>query len=432
MECLITGIKGFGKTAHALDLVFVQDSEFKGMSVYVEGIAFTDSGHLRCPHFDFPLISDLKKPGFIPCVTVDADDDEADKYKPWLPSHFEYQDFIEARATAKHPIELWFLWAQKNSVIFIDEAQRFYRPRPSGAKVPLHIRMIEYARHFGIHFVFISQAPRFIDINLRAHIEKHIHLDKTWKGGLKFESVGCMDIESKADRKDAVKSAYSPPKHIFPFYVSSSLHLKVKHKIPFVVKSLVVVIPLFAFLVWFLVNKVHDDHFGKKSSAENTVAVSGAINNVAVSGVPSFDSVSGVVEVGQFSEGKIKKFIADFSPLVPGVPESAPAYDSLRKVVSMPRIAACLQRVDVCVCYSQQASRLVDVNDLRCRQIVSNGQSFDPYNVSDKPHFNASKVSDAAVPVPAPVSVVASSNNSGPSKWQSPVNALIADHAPYL
>lgn len=204
MECLITGIKGFGKTAHALDLVFFQDSEFKGMDVYVEGIAFTEDGFNQCPHFDFPLLADLKKPTFVPLCTVDADDEESEKYKPWLPTHFEYADFVEARANAKHSIELWFLWVTKNSILFVDESQRFYRPRSPGAKVPLHIRMIEYARHFGIHFVFISQAPRLMDVNLRTHVEKHIHLDKTWKGGRKFEFVGCKDIDSKADRKDAV------------------------------------------------------------------------------------------------------------------------------------------------------------------------------------------------------------------------------------
>lgn len=405
MECLITGIKGFGKTAHALDLVFVQQSEFTGMNVYVEGIAFTEEGHQNCPHFDFPLLADLKKPSYVPLCTVDADDEEADKYKCWLPSHFEYADFVESRANAKHPLELWFLWAQKNSVLFVDEAQRFYRPRPSGAKVPLHIRMIEYARHFGIHFVFISQAPRFMDINLRAHIEKHIHLDKTWKGGLKFESVGCMDIDSKADRKDAVKAAYSPPKHIFPFYVSSSLHLKVKHKIPFAVKSLFVLIPLFFAVMWFIVQKVKADHFGKTPDALPSL--------VAGSGVPSLGSASGVLSPGQVSEGKVTKFLDDFTPSVPGRPESAPAYDSLRKVAVMPRIAGCLERVNSCVCYSQRGTRLPEVLDIRCRQLLKTGFGFDPY-------------SSMAVDAPKSLQPVVAAVHAPEDSFKFPANSIVA------
>lgn len=388
MEVLITGVKGFGKTAHALDLVFLQDSEFKGMNVYVEGIAFTDEGHNRCPHFDFPLLSDLKKPGFVPLVTVDADGEDAEKYKPWLSSHFEYADFVEARAIAKHPLELWFLWAQKNSVIFVDEAQRFYRPRPSGAKVPLHIRMIEYARHFGIHFVFISQAPRFMDINIRAHIEKHIHLDKTWRGGQKFESIGCMDIESKTDRKDAAKSSYTPPKHVFPLYVSSSLHLKVKHKFPVAVKVFLVSIPLFVGLVWFVVSTIKKNHLEKPvpvvASSGSFPSVAGVFGSAA-SGVPaSLAAASGVV-VSSLSPGqsgdRVENYLNDLKPLVPGVSESAPIYDSVRHVVVMPRVSACLATVSKCLCYSQQGSLLRDVSEEHCRGFLRDGLPFNPYEV---------------------------------------------------
>jgi len=388
MECLITGVKGFGKTAHALDLVFLQDSEFKGMNVYVEGIAFTEEGHLQCPHFDFPLLSDLKKPGFVPLVTVDAEDEEADKYKPWISSHFEYADFVEARATARHSIELWFLWAQKNSVIFIDEAQRFYRPRPSGAKVPLHIRMIEYARHFGIHFVFISQAPRFVDINLRAHIEKHIHLDKTWRGGQKFESIGCMDIESKADRKDAAKSTYSPPKHIFPLYVSSSLHLKVRHKWPIAVKVFLLSIPLFIALVWLVVSTIKKNHLSKdgyvdKSALSGSSALAAPVAssfNVPASGVfaPGV-AASGVMVFDSLPKDKVERYISEFKPVVPGVPESSPAYDSLRRVVVLPRVVSCIGSVSRCVCYSQQGSKMNDVPEERCRTFLRDGLPFNPY-----------------------------------------------------
>lgn len=375
MECLITGIKGFGKTAHALDLVFLQDSEFKGMDVYVEGISFTEEGHLACPHFDFPKLSDLKKPDYKPLVTVDNDDEEADKYKPWKLSSPDYFDFKEVIITAKHPIELWFLWAQKNSVIFIDEAQRFYRPRPAGSKIPLHIRMIEYARHYGVHFVLISQAPRFMDINMRSHIEKHIHLDKTWKGGLKYEAVGCMDIESKQDKKDAVKSAYTPPKHVFPLYHSSSLHLKVKHKVPKMVFFALASIPLLVFIIYMIVMQVKKNHIDKNPVSAVSGSLPGASATAPKSGVPAIETSE------EKTEEKIEKYIEEFKPLIPGRPETAPAYNGLRKVVVMPVISACLKSSTACICYSQQGTRLTEVPPERCEQILETGQGFDPYTL---------------------------------------------------
>lgn len=377
MECLITGIKGFGKTAHALDLVFLQDSEFKGMNVYVEGIAFTEPGHLVCQHFDFPSLAELKNSAYKPCVSVDNDDIEAEKYKPWLPSSPDYADFKEVIITAKHSIELWFLWAQKNSVIFIDEAQRFYRPRPAGSKIPLHIRMIEYARHYGVHFVLISQAPRFMDINMRSHIEKHIHLDKTWKGGLKYESVGCMDIESKQDKKDAVKNSYTPPKHVFPFYHSSSLHLQVKHKVPKMVYFALAAIPLFVLIIYIIVMQVKKNHIDKNPVS----AVSGSLPGASVLPIGVKSGVLANEKSEEKTEKKVEKYIEEFKPLIPGRPESAPAYDGLRRVVVMPVISACLKSSTACVCYSQQGTRLMEVPSERCEQILATGQGFDPYTV---------------------------------------------------
>lgn len=378
MECLITGIKGFGKTAHALDLVFFQDSEFKGMDVYVEGISFTDEGHNAMPHFNFPSLAEIKNPDFVPLCTVDNEDEEADKYKPWVKTNIDYPDFLEARATAKHPIELWFLWVQKNSVIFIDEAQRFYRPRPAGSKIPLHIRMVEVARHYGMHFVFVSQAPRLIDINLRTHIEKHIHLDKTWKGGLKFEAIGCMDIDSKQDRKDAVKSSYTPPAHLWTpvkLYHSSSLHLKVKHKIPKMVFMAVAAIPLLVFIIYMIVLQVKKNHIDKNPVAAVSGSLPGALVAGAKSGVLATDTSE------EKKDNKIEKYIEEFKPLIPGRPETAPAYNGLRKVVVMPVISACLKSATACLCYSQQGTRLTEVPPERCEQILETGQGFDPYTL---------------------------------------------------
>lgn len=384
---LITGVGGFGKTAHTLDLVFFQDSEFKALDKYVEGVGFTEDGHKSCPHFTFPPLDQLKDPDYVPVSVVDGDDEDADKYKPWLPSHPEYSEFVKARATAKHSIELWFLWVTPGSVVVVDEVQRFFRPRASGSKVPLYISMLEYLRHFGCHILGISQAPRLVDLHYRSLVEKHIHLDKTWKGGKKYEWVTCKDIDSKADKKDAAVSAYSPPKHVFPLYKSSSLHLKVKHKFPLAIKVMIAAVPLFIFLVWYAIGFIRSHN--KPVGLPDVVAAQPLQTGLGSgSSVPSAELQS------------IEDYLKSFAPIVPGRPETAPAYAPLRRVSVVPRVSACLASGDKCICYSQQGSRLREISQDRCSQILQTGQDFDPYNaqeaaVAPAPSFQAGPASSA-------------------------------------
>ncbi len=387
MLALLTGIPGYWKTAHAIDWVFFQESDFSGLERYVEGVSQLDN--VKCPHFLMPSLYELRSPDFVPLSTVDAEDEDAQKYKPWLPEHPDYAEHRNVLLTAKHPLELWYLWAQKGSVILVDEAQRFYRPRPSGAKVPLFISMLEYHRHFGIHFLLISQAPRLMDLHVRALVEKHVHLSKTWKGGVKYEKPGVMDIESKADKLEAAKTSYSPPKHVFPLYQSSSLHLKVKHKIPKIVFLVVGAVLLFILAGAGAVWKIKKDKFVDEKKPA-----------IVASGVPATDDLSGASGVAainphDFSPAAVDRYLEQFKPVVPALPESAHAYDKIRKVSVMPRIAACVSMGDKCRCYSQQGTYLPEIPATRCVQLSIDGGSFNPYEV-------VQNVSRSESPSPAP------------------------------
>lgn len=387
MLALLTGIPGYGKTAHAIDWVFFQTSEFTGLDIYVEGVSQLDN--VKCPHFLFPSLAELRSPSFIPLTSVDSEDEDAQKYKPWLPDHPDYQEHLNLVRTAKHSIELWYLWAQKGSVIFVDEAQRFFRPRPSGSKVPLFISMLEYHRHFGIHFLLISQAPRLMDLHVRSLTEKHVHLDKKWKGGVKYEWPSVRDIESKADKIEAAKSAYSPPKHVFPFYQSSSLHLKVKHKIPKIVYLVAVCVVLFVLLAVGAVWKIKHDRFVEKK-APDVVAV-------PVGDTP-IEPASGVVAAPDFSPSAVSRYVEQFRPVVPSLPESAHAFDAMRKVVVMPMISACASMGERCRCYSQQGTYLPSVSVDRCMDILAQGSAFNPYVMAAAPVTRSEPVRASSAP----------------------------------
>jgi zona occludens toxin len=381
MLALLSGIPGYGKTAHGIDWVFFQDSEFKDLDRYVEGVSELDI--VKCPHFEFPLLADLKKPDYVPLSVVDGDlvdgvwvnGADSEKYMPWLPSHPEYADFVQARALAKHPLELWFLWATPKSVLLIDESQRFYRPRPSGSKVPLHISMLEYHRHFAIHFLAITQAPRLMDLHFRSLVEKHVHLDKNWKGGFKHEWAGAKDIESKADLKSSAKTKYSPPSHVFGLYKSATMHLKVKHKKPVMFYLIIFAFLAFIALLYFGISFIrsHNPSAPKKDLSPLAAGLNSPLGN----GVNPASSVTG--------SQTMDDYLNQFKAVVPARPESAPAYQPLRVVSSMPRISACLMMANICKCYSQQGSYLPEILPERCEQILKQGDSFNPYLVDSMP-----------------------------------------------
>lgn len=365
METIVTGTPGNGKTAHVIDLVFFdKESIWFPLEKYVDGIA-----DLKLEHYDFPDVKSLKSPSYVPLAQVDSDE-----YAIWLPDNPRYHEFVEARATAKTAWDLWFLWATPNSVLIVDEAQRYLRPKPSGSAVPLAIQMIEYHRHFGVHLIFITQKERLLHSNVRMLCGQHIHLTNGWRGGHRFEWPECKDSESKSDKKDSAHGSYSVPKHVFPFYKSTVSVLSVQHKKPFFVYMLYGSLLLLPVLGYFVYSSfVHKKPAAVTASAP--VAASGVISIGVASGVDSSIDLSG----SGVTASQTLDYVDRFKPVVPARPETARAYDALRQVVTMPVISACLQSAKSCICYTQQGSRVADMSQDSCVDYVSNGVHFNPY-----------------------------------------------------
>lgn len=360
MISVLTGTPGNGKTAHAVDMCwFDKSSMWYSLEKYVDGVA-----GLKCEHYEFPDIKELKAPGYVSLSQVDNE-----KYAVWLPDNPFYAEFLQAKATAKTSMELWYLWATPNSVVFVDEAQRYFRPRPAGSPVPLYIQLLEYHRHFGIHFLFLAQRERFLHSNVRALAGQHIHLTDGWRGRHRFEWPEVKDSESKSEKALAAHSDYKLPKHVFSFYTSAVSHLAVKHKTPLFYKVAIAaamslpVIGYAAYSVW--------PSTSKKPEAQKTLPIAGA---------PS--AASGVSATSAAMDSAIEKF----TPTIPGRPETAPAYDALRQVVTMPVISACLETKKRCLCYTQQGTRIGDMSEESCRQYLAQGTQFDPYR---RPSDNA-------------------------------------------
>lgn len=61
------------------------------------------------------------------------------------------------------------------SLVVLDECQRFFPPRPSGAKVPDYIQFFDTHRHQGIDIWLLTQHPKMIDGFIRCLVGYHRH-----------------------------------------------------------------------------------------------------------------------------------------------------------------------------------------------------------------------------------------------------------------
>jgi len=366
MLTILTGTPGNGKTAHALDLLyFDKSSMWFGLDKFVDGIA-----DLKLEHFDFPDLKELKRADFVPRSQVDSDE-----YAVWLPENPLYSVFVEARATAKTSFDLWFLWASPSSVLVVDEAQRYLRPRPSGSPVPLCIQMFEYHRHFGVHVFLITQKERLLHSNVRMLAGQHIHLTDGWRGRHRFEWPECKDSESKSEKALSAHSSYKLPKHVFPHYKSTVQVLSTSHKKPFFVYAMYASVLLIGVLGYFIAKGfIHGKPVPVVSVASDSV-VSAVVSDsvVASSGVPA---VSTPEELALLSD----EYLKQFRPVVAGRPESAAAFAPLREVVVMPYIHACIKSASDCRCYTQQGTRVFDMTVEACEGRLEQGASFNPYS----------------------------------------------------
>lgn len=318
MITLITAVPGGGKTALAVSMLL---DEGKGRPIFQMGIP-----ELKIDHQPVPPVEE------------------------WTRLEVTPEDSSQTRAVFTFP---------ENSIIVIDEAQNVYRPRPTGSKVPDYVKAFETHRHLGIDFWIITQSPGLIDANVRKLVGRHIHLRVTALGRFLYEGPECFDVESKSARDMCAKRRYFLPKHVYSLYKSSSLHLKVKRRLPPQFYVLIGVILLFALIFWYSKNRYNQ-------------VVSGSTGEITAG------SVAGPTKEGTRAV-PVLSYVESMAPAVEGLAYTAPRYADVAKPVRAPVPSACVQSSIECRCYTDQATRLNVPRDL-CIQIVKNGfyQDFDP------------------------------------------------------
>lgn len=318
MIILVTGVPGSGKTAHAIDLLL----DMVGTRpLFCDGVPELVIPHEPCPP--------------VPEWTTEADD--------------------VSSATGKK-ISFTF---PPNSIVIIDECQRVFRPRTSGAKVPPEVAAFETHRHLGIDFILITQHPSLLDGNIRRLVGKHVHIRVTALGRYKYEWAEVGDPDSRASREIAQKTRYALPKRAFSQYKSAEVHTKHKFAIPKAIFVLIGAAALLGFMTWRVYSSLSEKTGGSKALDR---AQSGAI-------VPASSSSD-----GKPKKITVKEYVESYEPRVPGILHSAPVYDEITKPTVAPIITGCVVRskTDDCKCYDQQGTVYKTTREV-CRIFMTDG-----------------------------------------------------------
>lgn len=335
MITLVTGAPGTGKSAYSLTLMLTLLAQKRPLFVHgVSGLAI--------PH----RLVKCNSPSCLVC--------------PDLPP-----DIAKRLRSA----EDWHTWAPKGAVIWWDEVQHIHRPRASGSKVPDCVAAYETHRHRGLDFFMTTQHPRLVDANVRNLVGRHVHVVSSWKGRTMWEWPEAS--ESLANKSEAVKSPYTLPKHVFPLYQSSQLHTKPIRKLPPQLYLFGACILALVFLFGRLYFR-----FSDITEPAQPAPVADASNTSQ----PLRNSGTDIGQPRQLDQpgNDLAKF--DYTPKLPNVPESAPAFVDLVKPVTFPRLSGCVvdrKQPEGCRCYTQQATPYF-VSPDQCRAFIRYGR-FDPY-----------------------------------------------------
>lgn len=274
-------------------------------------------------------------------------------------------ELLIAHEPAPNPLE-WPTWAPEGAHIVIDEVQRIWRPEAAGRAIPDSIAQLETHRHRGLDFTIMTQHPNLIHSNVRRLVGRHIHVRRTALGVYVYEYPECMNSPDTAYKTALTKIRWSHPKRSFGTYKSASIHQKVKFRIPRAAILFFACIALIAYLGFYLYGRVFSS-----SSVPGAPAAPVSSSSTVINGQQAQTSRP-LIEPSPESDIRER-----FIPRVYGEPNTAPAYDHIRQVVSMPIVSACIADADRCFCYTQQMTK-VEMTDSQCRKHATRGV-FDPY-----------------------------------------------------
>jgi zona occludens toxin len=261
------------------------------------------------------------------------------------------------------PIEpLKWYEAPAGSIVFIDEAQQYFRPRQRGV-VPEFAERLEVHRRLGLDLVWTCPYPAHLDSHDRKLVHKHFHLMRKFgtRWVTRHEFKGCRDNVDK-NRTGSVPVEATIPKDAFKWYRSAQAHTG-KVSVPWKVWVLVAILVGLPIVMWKWWGSVKTRISGQEVAAQQ-VAPGAVQSGVGAGGTGAAAASKHVLTRAEY--------VAQFVPRVEGLAYTAPAYDEVTKPTEAPYPAACISSATRCQCYTQQGTKLQTTEQL-CRDIASGG-----------------------------------------------------------
>ena len=299
----------------------------------------------------------------------------------------------------------WHESCEKGSILFIDEAQHYWRAQRSGDPSQAVIEM-ETHRHDGIDIVLMTPHPTFLHANIRKLQPTHIHLVAyTNHSALRWEWLDCHDdVASDATRAVGDFKEWEYPAECYGSYISASSHTKsMKRPWKRIIARVVLIISILAMVAGVLVGGYYAVKKGKESTAAFKTS-QGASPSSSGKRAGLFTAGQGgpvvYATAAEYAEAQV--------PRIEAMPWSAPIYDG-QAVTAHPRLFCIAVVDDRCSCVTEQGTK-ARVSTAVCREIAVNGPPYDPF----MPVKQDASVSPASVVAGAPVAP-ASSNPRSPS-----------------
>lgn len=361
MITVITGTPGAGKTLYAIAKLLlpligttVKKTNDNGDQVELPRTIYTNINGLQVEH-----------------ELIGAGGEWAQgKTKDW--------EFQPLPGTTGNGLRDWHTWAQPGSVIIYDEFQKVWPPRPNGAPVPPDLQALDTHRHMGVDIILISQTPNNFDRHIAGLAGRHLHVRRFGNMGLtivyEWDHLSRTLMYSKA----IAKSPWKYDKKVFKLYKSAELHTKQPRKLPAHLFLVAIALAASAYLIPTVISRISNTATAANISEQASEATTKALDSTALK---SATGSAAIVEPGiQPATGFD---YTQFIPRIATMPNSAPAYDELRRVVAMPRVSGAICNSQKCKCVTEQGTD-TGMTDDQCRDWMST-VPYDPYTAPTPP-----------------------------------------------
>lgn len=164
-------------------------------------------------------------------------------------------------------------------------------------------------------------------------------------------------------------------KKIFGYYKSAEVHTENKTKVTkwvFVLPIVLLIMPVALYFSYSLLKNM-----GNKDKVVEAAGTAAASTPATLEGKIGQQIGTGGMTQPQNTLGAKPE---DFVPRMAERPETKPLYDGQRRVQTMEWPVGCIINTQkVCTCYSEQGTKIKEINQQLCKSYVADGLPFNPY-----------------------------------------------------